>query len=255
MTPSAQFRLLGRTFQSLGIRSLTCPPYYYDQIVKQSLKIPLPPRLEEIAVIPLEPLASPLESNTEYEAISFAGRLANDLVCTSSQFQDCSISLSVTKNLVMQKVRVKDTFLEVGTVNVLDAHNSRWRECRISQGKIVSGNFSGADLSGTLFKDLKIGYLNLIQSDISDVLFENCKFDTLDFVGAKISRVAFLDCHVNEIDLRDTKSENFDLTGLEFQSLNGMDGLRNCYVSNSQLIQLSSVVARELGIKILDSQT
>ena len=222
--------------------------------MKQSLKIPLPPRIEEIVVIPLEPLTSQLGSNTEYEAISFAGGPTDDLLCTGSRFQDCSISLSVTNNLMMQKVRANDAFLEVGTVNVWDAHNSRWRDCRISHGKIVSGNFSGAHLSGILFKDLKIGFLNLIQSDISDVLFENCKFDTLDFVGAKISRVAFLDCHVNEIDLRDAKSENFDLTGLEFQFLNGMDGLRNCYVSNPQLIQLSSVVARELGIKILDSQ-
>lgn len=154
----------------------------------------------------------------------------------------------------MQKARANDTHFEVGTINVLDAHNSRWKDCRISRGKIVSGNFSGAHLSGVLFKDLKVGFFNLIQSDISDVLFKNCKFDTLDFVGAKISRVAFVDCHVNEIDLRDATSENFDLTGLEFHSLNGMDGLRNCYVSNSQLVQLSSVVARELGIKILDSQ-
>lgn len=222
--------------------------------MKQSLKIPLPPRLEETVGLPLEPLTSQLESNTEYEAISFTGGLTDDLVCTSSQFQDCSISLSETNNLTMQKVRANDTFFEVGSVNVLDAHNSRWRDCRISLGKIVSGNFSGAHLSGVLFKDLKVGFLNLIQSDISDVLFKNCKFDTLDFVGAKISRVAFIDCQVNEIDLRDAKSENFNLTGLEFHSLNGMDGLRNCHVSNSQLVQLSSVVARELGIKILDSQ-
>lgn len=222
--------------------------------MKLSLKVPLPPRLEEIVVIPLEPLASQLESNTEYEAINFAGPPTDDLLCTSSQFQDCSISLSETNTLTMQKARANDSFFEVGSISVLDAHNSRWKDCRISRGKIVSGNFSGAHLSGVLFKDLKVGFLNLIQSDISDVLFDNCMFDTLDFVGAKISRVAFLDCHVNEIDLRDAKSENFDLTGLEFRSLNGMDGLRNCFVSNSQLVQLSSVVARELGIKILDSQ-
>lgn len=223
--------------------------------MRQYLKIPLPPRLEEIVEISLEPLTFQLESNTEYEAISFTGGLTDDLVCTSSQFQDCSISLSETNNLIMQKVRANDTAFEVGTVNVLDAHNSRWKDCRISRGKIVSGNFSGAHLSGVLFKDLKVGFLNLIQSDVSDVLFKNCKFDTLDFVGSKISRVAFIDCHVDEIDLRDAKSENFDLTGLEFQTLNGMDGLRKCYVSTSQLVQLSSVVARELGIKILDSQS
>lgn len=222
--------------------------------MKQSVKIPLPPRLEEIIGIPLEPLTSELESNTEYEAIRFSGGLSGDLVCTSSHFQDCSISLSETKNLSMQKVRANDTLFEMGSVSVLDAHNSRWKDCRISQGQIVSANFSGAHLSGVLFTDLKVGFLNLIQSDISDVLFKNCKFDTLDLVGTKISRVAFIDCHVNEIDLRDAKSANFDLTGLEFQLLNGLDGLRNCYVSNSQLVQLSSVVARELGIKILDSQ-
>lgn len=206
-------------------------------------------------MIPLEPLTSQLESNAEYEAISFTGGLIGDLECASSQFQDCSVSLLDTNNLDLQKARANDTLFQMGSVNVLDAHNSRWKDCRISQGKIISGNFSGAHLSGVLFKDLKVGFLNLIQSDVWDVLFENCKFDTLDFVGAKISRVAFKDCHVNEIDLRDAKSENFDLTGLEFHSLNGMDGLRNCYVSNSQLSQLSSVVARELGIKILDSQT
>ena len=221
--------------------------------MKQSFKIPLPPRLEETVVIPLEPLTSQLESNAEYEAITFNGGITGDLACTSSQFQDCSISLLETNNLGLQKARANNTFFEMGSVNVLDAHNSRWKDCGISQGKIISGNFSGAHLSGVLFKDLRIGFLNFIQSDISDVLFSNCKFDTLDFVGAKISRVAFIGCHVNEIDLRDAKSENFDLTGLEFHSLNGMEGLRNCYLSNSQLVQLTSIVARELGIKILDS--
>ncbi len=243
----------GAQFNLNAIAHLLVRPTYYDHIVKQSLKIPLSPRLEEIVSIPLETLTSHLESNTEYEATSFTGVPIDDLLWTGSQFRDCSISLSETKSLLMQKARANDTNFEVGTINVLDAHNSRWKDCRISRGKIVSGNFSGAHLSGILFKDLKFGFFNLIQSDISDVLFKNCKFDTLDFVGAKISRVAFVDCHVNEIDLRDAKSENFDLTGLEFQSLNGMDGLRNCYVTNSQLVQLSSVVARELGIKILNS--
>ncbi len=222
--------------------------------MKQSQKIPLSPRLEEIVSIPLKLLTSQLESNTEYEAISFTGEPTDDLVWAGSQFQDCSISLSETKSLIVRKARANDTDFEVGTVNVLDAHNSRWKDCRISRGKIVTGNFSGAHLNGVLFKDLKVGFFNLIESDISDVLFKDCKFDTLDFVGAKISRVAFINCHVDEIDLRDATSGNFDLTGLEFQSLNGMDGLRNCYVSNSQLVQLSSVVARELGIKILDPQ-
>lgn len=222
--------------------------------MKKLLKIPLSPRLEEVVEIRLEPLTSQLEQNTEYEAMGFTGGPTADVECTSSQFQDCSISLSETDNLVLQKVWASDTLFEMGNVRVLDAHNSRWKDCRISQGKIVSGNFSGAHLSGVLFKDLRVGFLNLIQSEISDVLFKNCKFDTLDFVGSKINRVAFIDCHVEEIDLRDAKSENFDLSGLDFKSLNGLDGLRNCYVSNSQLVQLSSIVARELGIKILDSQ-
>lgn len=222
--------------------------------MKKPFKIPLSPRLEEVVEIRLETLTSQLESNAEYDAMSFAGGSTTDVDCTSSQFQDCSISLSETDNFVLRKARVSYTLFEMGNVKLLDAHNSRWKDCRISQGKIVSGNFSGANLSGVLFKDLRIGFLNLIQSEISDVLFMNCKFDTLDFAGSKISRVAFIDCHVEEIDLRDAKSANFDLSGLDFQSLNGLDGLRNCYVSNSQLVQLSSIVARELGINILDSQ-
>lgn len=221
---------------------------------KKPLKIPLPPRLEEVVEIRLEPLTSQLESSTEYAAMSFTGGPTADIECISTQFQNCSISLSETENFVLQKARASDSLFEMGNIKVLDAHNSRWKDCRISQGKVISGNFSGAHLSGVLFKDLRVGFLNLIQSEISDVLFKNCKFDTLDFVGSKISRVAFVDCHVEEIDLRDAKSENFDLSGLNFQSLNGLDGLRNCYVSNSQLVQLSPIVARELGIKILDSQ-
>ena len=222
-------------------------------MVKKPSKTPLPPRIEEIAEIALERMTALLMSNTEYEAIRFNEEPIAELNWKGSQFQACSIALSKTDNLVLQRARVIGTVFEVGTINLLDAHDSRWRESQISNGKIISGNFSGSLLSSVHIRDLRVGYINFIQADISDVLFEHCRFDTIDFVGSKINRVSFNDCYVNEIDLREVKSENLNLSGLDFQSLNGLDGLRNCYLSSSQLIQLSSVFARELGIKVLDT--
>ena len=220
--------------------------------MKKSKKTPLPPRIEEIAGIALGRMTSPLMPDTDYEAIRFNGEPAAELNWRGLQFQDSSIALSETDNLVLQKARVIGTIFEMGTINLLDAHDSRWRESRISNGKIVSGNFSGSLLSSVHIRDLRVGYINFIQADISDVLFENCRFDTIDFAGSKINRVSFNSCYVNEIDLREVKSENLNLSGLEFQSLDGSDGLRNCYLSSNQLIQLSSAFARELGIKVLD---
>ena len=84
------------------------------------------------------------------------------------------------------------------------------------------------------------------------MLFINCKFDTLDLAGSKLDRVAFLDSQVSEVDLRDVDAKNFNITGLNFEILNGLNGLRNSFVSGTQLIQMSMALANELEIKVLD---
>jgi uncharacterized protein YjbI with pentapeptide repeats len=223
-----------------------------NELVKKSPKIPLPPRVEERFENRNEAIASDLESNTEYDQIYFQSGIPKDLVSTNSVFTECSLSILELDSVDLQKSRINESFLTLREINILDAHNSRWRDSTISQGKIVSANFSGSDLSGILFRDLRFGYLNLVQSNLSDVLFMNCKFDTLDLAGSKLDRVAFLDSHVSEVDLRDVHAKNFNITGLNFEILNGLNGLRNSFVSGTQLIQISMVLANELEIKVLD---
>ena len=223
-----------------------------DERVNKSPKIPLPPRVEERFENRNAAVASELLSNTEYDQNCFQSERLEDLESTNSVFTNCSISILQAEGVELQKSRLNESFVTLGNIDMLDAHNSRWRDSTISQGKIVSANFSGSDLSGILFRDLRFGYLNLVQSELSDVLFMNCKFDTLDFAGSKLDRVSFIDCHVSEVDLRDVNAKNFNITGLNFEILNGLNGLRNSFVSNSQLIQISMALARELEIKVLD---
>lgn len=222
-----------------------------DDRVKKSPNIPLPPRVEERFENRAETVVSHLESNTEYDLIYFHSDDSQDLVSTNSTFTECSISTSELDKVDLQISRINESFFALGGLNILDAHNSRWRDSTIAQGKTVSANFSGSDMSGILFQDLRFGYLNLVQSDLSDVLFLNCKFDSLDLTGSKLDRVAFLESHVSEVDLRDVNAKNFNITGLDFEILNGLNGLRNSFVSSPQLAQISAALANELEIKVL----
>jgi uncharacterized protein YjbI with pentapeptide repeats len=223
-----------------------------DERMKKSPKVPLPPRIEERFENRNATVTSELISNTEYDQIFFLGERLEDLQSTNSVFTECSISILQAESIELQKSRLNESFVTLGNINMLDAHNSRWRDSTISQGKTVSANFSGSNLSGILFRDLRFGYLNLVQSELSDVLFINCKFDTLDLTGSKLDRVAFIDSHVSEVDLRDVNAKNFNIAGLDFEILNGLSGLRNSFVSSNQLFQISMALARELEIKVLD---
>jgi uncharacterized protein YjbI with pentapeptide repeats len=113
------------------------------------------------------------------------------------------------------------------------------------------------DLSGSTFNSvridgLRIGYANLINGTINDVLFSNCTFDTLDLFGSKLKRVAFENCKVEELDVRTATLEHFDLRGLVFGQLNGLQSIYGATINEIQLMQLAPLLAKNLGLVVLD---
>lgn len=81
-----------------------------------------------------------------------------------------------------------------------------------------AGNLQGSDLSGGVFENVDISFVDLKRidakgakfvncvlecaefdwSDFSDALFVNCKMSGADFVGCNIERTMLEDCEVHE---------------------------------------------------------
>jgi uncharacterized protein YjbI with pentapeptide repeats len=167
---------------------------------------------------------------------------------TGEDYEDQDFELGHLDALETRKCRFFECRIGMTTAVEWTAANSSLRNVLIEAGRIGSWDLTGVTANVVTVRGVRVGHLNLVNSKLTDVLFEDCRFDTLDLFGTALKRVKFVNCTVEELDIRNMECEHLDLRGLAFSGVRGLTALRGATISEVQLMQISSELARGAGI-------
>ena len=211
-----------------------------------------PPGLRQLALPELLEIIWDGEANEHYDSAELV--LANDPNpnFANTHLEDSHLRVGTAQKVLASRAKYFDSRISVESALEWAGSNSAFRNTLIDGGRIGSLDLSGGTFNSVRIDGLKIGYGNFINGTINDVLFSNCTFDTLDLFGCKAKRVAFENCSVEELDVRTATLEDFDLRGLAFSQVNGLQSLYGGTINELQLMQLAPLLANNLGLVVLD---
>ena len=134
----------------------------------------------------------------------------------------------------------------------MEAPRSRVRRTEIRDTRLGSVVAHDAVWRGVRLVRCRIGYLDLRAADLRDVLLEECQVDELDLMGARAERVALPGTVLGRLDVNAAAMRDVDLRGQATARVDGVTGLRGATLGEEQVVALASVLAAELGIRVLD---
>ncbi|MEV0182581.1 pentapeptide repeat-containing protein [Streptomyces sp. NPDC050625] len=202
------------------------------------------PALEAYAGGGLEPDGD--YDGVEFREADFAGQDGG-----GARFMDCALTGCAFDETRLHHARILDTVLTgirgVGTYLA----ESTLRDVELVDARLGGTQLHGAVLERVLIRGGKIDYLNLRRAKLKDVVFESCVLVEPDFGEARLERVEFVDCALKGVDFNGVTMTDVDLRGVASLDIaRGVGRLTGAVISPGQLVDLSPVLAAELGIRV-----
>lgn len=185
-----------------------------------------------------------------FEGERFAGGDLSGRAAAGLTLMECELLDLQAHDADLQGSRFVETRFERLDAPNLKARRTTWKDVEILSSRIGAAELYDSGLHQVLFEGSKLGWVNLRASELRDVLFRGCRIEELDLGGARITRMAFEGCTVGKLVLTGVRSEGLDLRGLEFSSIEGLEGLRGAVVSEMQAIDLAPIFAAHFGMEI-----
>ncbi|TAJ49151.1 MAG: pentapeptide repeat-containing protein [Herbiconiux sp.] len=210
-----------------------------------------PPRLDPIVLRDLReghPDALEPHETVEGERFTAADLSGRDL--SGATFLECEFSGLAAHETDLRAASFVESTIERLDAPIFAAPRSRFREVSIASSRLGSAEFFEASWSSVRLEQCKLGYLNLGGAALEDVLFTDCTIDELDLSDARVTRLAFENCEVRTLRLTRSRLTDVDLRGLELNALLDAEGLRGATLSDTQVAQLATLFATQLGIRI-----
>ncbi len=161
---------------------------------------------------------------------AFDGVTLHDTQLQGSRFIDCTLTHIIAPKLLMRR--------------------TTWRGVELTSSRLGAVEAYDSEFSQVVFEGSKLGWLNFRSSTLRDVVFRDCRIDELDLTDAKLSRVSFEACTVDTLTINGTHAQHFDLRGVEFSRLDGLEGLRGSRITEQQAALMAGLFASHLGIQI-----
>lgn len=138
--------------------------------------------------------------------------ILNTVICFRSSLVRTEIDKGQMTGLQLPEGNFLDFTLKNSRANLSNFRNSKFKLCHFLETDLSEADFSG--------------------SKFNKVRFENCMLDKVDFSNCTFDNVEFIDCSLSTI--------------------NGLTSFKGVSISEQNLIEISPILASELGIKIQD---
>lgn len=165
---------------------------------------------------------------------------------------ECVVAAASVDRLDLTGASLSDVEITDLRATELRAVESRWRNVRLTGGRIGTLDLRSAELDGVELRGIRIDYLALPAARVNDLVVADCVIGALDLPQATLTRVRFEDSRADEVDTRGLRSEHLDLRGLEAVSYTDPAGLRRATLSFRQVEHLAPALATALGIRVDD---
>ncbi|HEV7628892.1 MAG TPA: pentapeptide repeat-containing protein [Streptomyces sp.] len=224
-----------------------------------SVRAPQRPEVHLPQLRPYEPVEGSsagrggLNPDGDYDGVGFEDIDLAGTDGAGATFLDCGMYRCSLDEARWERTRLLDSVLEgvsgVGT----DLVGAELRDVELLDARLGGVQVHGSRWSRVLVRGGKIDFLNLRQAKLLDVTFENCVLVEPDFGGATLERVAFPGCVLRGADFTQATLKDVDLReAAELEITAGVGRLAGAVISSSQLMDLATAFAAEIGVRVGD---
>lgn len=153
----------------------------------------------------------------------------------------------------LRHATLRETLLERPDVTTLHNAGGRWRDVRVSGGRIGVLEAYDSEWRAVELVGCRLAYVNLRGADVADLTLRDCHVDELDLTDAQVRRATLTGTRVGRLDVRDARLESFDLRGATYDALDGVEGLRGALLNPEQLTLAAPLLADALGILVAET--
>ena len=134
-----------------------------------------------------------------------------------------------------------------------DLAETGWQDVTLAGCALAGVQAFSASMRRVTFRDCKLDSVNFRSATLTDVRFEDCLLRDAEFGGAKLLRVSFGGCTLARADFTKVSCTEVDLRGAALGITAGYESLRGATIDSVQLIALAPLLARHLGITVIDA--
>jgi uncharacterized protein YjbI with pentapeptide repeats len=180
-----------------------------------------------------------------YSRSDFAGRRMSHTTFRECLFEGVSFDQTELRGLHLIESVLADV-----TAAAFATPRSSWRDVVCKGSRLGSAELYESTWRSVTIEGCKISYLNARSARWQDVLFRDCVLDELDLAYASAQRLAFVNCEIRTLELTDATLNDVDLRGARLTTINGLEGLAGCWVTEQQLMSLAPLLAQHLKISV-----
>ncbi len=177
---------------------------------------------------------------------------------SKAEISEQSIEISKTSNKLELEpkkysyIDISDCSLPSPVLNTVVCFRSTCVRVVVDKGQLTGlqlpeGNFldfvlkeSRANL--TNFRNSKFKLCHFVETDLSEA----------DFSGSKLTKVRFEGCMLDKVDFSNCTFDNVEFIDCSLATVNGLTAFKGVSISEQNLVEISPILASELGIKIQD---
>lgn len=172
-----------------------------------------------------------------------------------------------SESIELSKSATNKIEVEPGTYRYIDVCDCRLSNCILNtvicfRSSIVRTVVDKAQLTGLQLPEGNFLDFSLKNSRANLCNFRNSKFklshfletdlSESDFSGSKLTKVRFENCLLDKVDFSNCTFDNVEFIDCSLSTINGLTSFKGVSISEQNLIEISPILADELGIKIQD---
>jgi uncharacterized protein YjbI with pentapeptide repeats len=153
----------------------------------------------------------------------------------------------------LRGVVVRDVAIDRGDWSNVVAYQTRLTRSTLHGVRLTGAQIVDSGLSDVVFEDAKLDLAVFRSSRLRRVEFRGCNLARADFANATIGGATFTDCDLTGAQFSHAKAEGARFSHCQLDGIGGVTSLRGASMSNDDLVLLTRVFAKALGIEIVDA--
>jgi len=202
--------------------------------------------LEAMTVIDLQEEAE-LVGLELYDAV-----LGNPIHAQNINVSGCKFNNVDIYESRLQKFRANDFIAERGDMSVVNYSNSTFIRSEFISIRLTGTNFTQTTFLDVVFSSCKLNMANFRYSKFKRVLFVDCEISEADFSGSSFELVVFENCTIEKVRFEQCTVKSLDVSESQISDTFGWLSMNNVTISPVQLIEISPLIAQEIGLQIRD---
>jgi uncharacterized protein YjbI with pentapeptide repeats len=213
-------------------------------------KVPDEPRVaESLEPLEPEPEADEFDGASWYQ-VSLAGVDLSGARVEEAEIEQCRLTRVGLAGADVRHLTVVDSVIDHG-----DWANAVFESCGLRRVHLEANRMTGMTfIDGMVrdveFRDSKLDLTNWRANTFTSVHFIRCDLSGADFGGADLRGVVFTECGLQGAQFSSAKAAGARLLDCDLTGIGGIGSLAGATIRSGDLLTLTALLARELGITI-----